>query len=214
VSERREAGIPPSSERGLSGPAAEPPRAGGATDPRIPMLDPGAAHDAGEAVGVPSIMTELNVFRVLLRHPKPAAAVHGLLSSMLWNGRLDVRLRELVIMRVGWRTGSVYEWTQHWRVARDLGVPEPDLLAVRDWRTNDSFGDVERAVLAATDETIDDGRISASTWRACAAHLDDQQLVELVLAIGNWRFISSVLESLEVPLEDGVDPWPPDGVAP
>lgn len=42
-------------------------------------------------------------------------------------------MRELVIMRIGWVTGSVYEWTQHWGVATALGVDQADLLAVRDW---------------------------------------------------------------------------------
>jgi hypothetical protein len=39
---------------------------------------------------------------------------------MLWHGKLDPRLRELVIMRIGWLTASDYEWTQHWRVAQGL----------------------------------------------------------------------------------------------
>lgn len=183
-------------------------------DPRVPMLDPAAARDAGESVGVPSVMTELNVFRVLLGHPTLAGALYELLSTLLWKGKLDVRLRELAIMRIGWRTASVYEWTQHWRVARDIGIPEDELLAVRRWRASYLFGDVERAVLAATDETIDDGAISPSTWGACAAHLDEQELVELVVVIGNWRMVAALLQSLEVPLEEGVDRWPPDGRSP
>ena len=40
-----------------------------------------------------------------------------------------------------------------------------------------------------------------------------RELLELVVAIGNWRLFSSLLRSLEVPLEEGVAPWPPDGEA-
>ena len=39
-------------------------------------------------------------------------------------------------------------------------------------------------------------------------------LLELVSAIGLWRMVSGVLRSLEVPLEEGVSSWPPDGAAP
>lgn len=39
-------------------------------------------------------------------------------------------------------------------------------------------------------------------------------LVELVTAIGAWRMVATILHSLAVPLEDGVDGWPPDGRAP
>jgi len=35
-------------------------------------------------------MAGLNIFRVLLRHPKLARAVHDLLATLLWNARLDV----------------------------------------------------------------------------------------------------------------------------
>jgi alkylhydroperoxidase family enzyme len=133
---------------------------------------------------------------------------------LLWKGSLDGRLRELMIMRIGWRTASEYEWTQHWRVARMMNVEEGDLLAVRDWHSGDRFGPVERAVLTATDETLDTGTISAVTWEQCAVHLPVESLLELVVAIGNWRMFSSLLRSLDVPLEDGVAPWPPDGVTP
>jgi alkylhydroperoxidase family enzyme len=68
---------------------------------------------------------------VLLNHPTLARAINDLLATMLWHGRLAPRLRELVIMRIGWVTACDYEWTQHWRVACGLGVPAGDLLAVR-----------------------------------------------------------------------------------
>jgi len=139
-----------------------------------------------------------------------------LLSALLFDGRLDVRLRELVIMRIGWLSGSDYEWTQHWRVARSLGVTEEDLRAVRDGPSHPHFGPVEHAVLAAVDETVQTGRISRPTWDACERHLggDYQILLELVAAIGTWSMIATMLLSLEVPLEDGVAGWPPAGQPP
>lgn len=179
---------------------------------RVPRLPVDQSLAAGEQAGVPALMAELSIFRVLLHHPPVAKAVFNLLSTLLFNSKLDRRLRELVIMRIGWVTGSVYEWTQHWRVAKTLGVDEGDLLAVREWRSADRFGDPERAVLAATDETMATGTISAETWAACVAHVGAREnLLELVAAIGTWRMISSLLRSLEVPLEEGVEPWPPDG---
>jgi hypothetical protein len=39
-------------------------------------------------------------------------------------------------------------------------------------------------------------------------------LIELVTAIGAWQMIASILHSLEVPLEEGVSSWPPDGRRP
>ncbi len=182
---------------------------------RVPRLSIEDAKAAAERVGLPAQMAELSVFRVLLRHPDLAKAIYGLLGQLLFRGKLDARLRELVIMRIGWATGSDYEWTQHWRVAKQLGVGDAELLAVRDWRGHAAFGPAERAVLAATDETLESGAISAATWRACEAELDSaESRLELVAAIGNWRLFSSLLRSLEIPLEDGVASWPPDGRRP
>jgi alkylhydroperoxidase family enzyme len=183
--------------------------------PRVPLLAVEDAKAAAEAAGVPVYFAELSVFRVLLKHHGVARALYEQLDTLLFKGRLDGRLRELVIMRIGWATGSVYEWTQHWRVARGMKITEDDLLAVRDWRSYDGFGPAERAVLAATDDTLTTGAISAATFAACRDALrDDDVLIELVAAIGCWRTFSQLLRSLAVPLEDGVDPWPPDGRSP
>jgi alkylhydroperoxidase family enzyme len=186
-----------------------------ADEARIPRLPADDAKAAAEGAGVPTYYADLSIFQVLLRHPDLAKVLGDLLTTLLFRGSLDTRLRELVIMRLGWATGSVYEWTQHWRIAAQLGVPEADLVGVRDWQSHAGFDAADRAVLAATDETLTDGAISAATWDACREHIgDDKALLELATAIGLWRMVSSFLRSLAIPLEDGVEPWPPDGKVP
>jgi alkylhydroperoxidase family enzyme len=184
--------------------------------PRIPPLTTAEARARAEAEGMPSVMGDLNVFRVLLRHPTLARALHELIVVLLYNAKLDHRLRELVIMRIAWRTGSAYEWTQHWQVSLGFGLPAEDVLGVRDWPNHDGFGATDRAVLRATDETLETGTISEQTWQACSDALggDAEQLLELVASIGNWRLFSALLRSLDIPLEEGTPPWPPDGAAP
>ena len=184
--------------------------------PRLPLLEVDAAKAAAAGVGVPDIAAELNVFRVWLHHPKLARWLSDLIMGLLWEGRLDARLRELVIMRLGWATRSEYEWAQHWRIALGLGIDADDVAAVRDWRSHPGFGPAERAVLAATDETLADGAVSEATWQACVEHVgaEPQVLLELVGAIGVWRMVSGILRSLDVPVEEGVPSWPPDGEAP
>lgn len=169
------------------------------TEPRIPLLTEAEAKETGDAHGVSEALSGLNIFRVLLRQPRLARSMQDLLVSLLAGESLDMRLRELIIMRIGWRTGSVYEWTQHWRVALQLGVAENDLLAVRDWENHDHWSETDRAVLRATDETLDRGAISAATWGECARLLPEPaEQLELVGAIGTWTMISQILRSLEV----------------
>lgn len=75
---------------------------------------------------------------------------------------------------------------------------------------------VPRAVHTATDEVVHDGAVGTPTWAACEREFgaDPAVLIELVTAIGGWQMIASILHSLEVPLEEGVSSWPPDGRRP
>ena len=59
----------------------------------------------------------------------------------------------------------------------------------------------ERAALAAVDETADDGAVSDATWSALADRLDSGDLIELLMLIGHYLMLSTVLRSLRVPLE-------------
>ena len=156
---------------------------------RVPRLPLKEAKAAADQAGVPDYMAELSIFQVLLNHPTLARALNDLLATMLWHGKLDRRLRELVIMRIGWLTACDYEWTQHWRVACGL---------------------------TATDEVVHDGAVGTPTWAACEREFgaDPAVLIELVTAIGAWQMIASILHSLEVPLEEGVSSWLPDGRRP
>ena len=183
---------------------------------RIEMLSVEQAKAAAKECGIRESMAGLSVYRALLRHPQLASAVNHLLTTLLFTGnKLDVRLRELLIMRIGWTTGAKYEWTQHWHFAERVGLPPEDVIAVRDWRSSTHLGEADRAVLAAVDDTLECGKISDSVWAECVRHVGSpEQLLEMVIAIGNWTMFSQLLRSVEIPLEDGVKDWPPDGRIP
>ena len=182
---------------------------------QINTLSTEEAVNRAKEVGVIEQIAVLNVFKTLLHHPKLAKAVNDLLMTLLaGDNQLDARLRELLIMRIGWATGCDYEWTQHWKIALQFGLSEAEVLAVKDWQAATCLTERDRAILAATDETLADGMISASTWGSCAGFLDDAQLLELNVAIGAWRLISQLARSAGIELEEGVESWPPAGDAP
>lgn len=188
----------------------------GLSTQRIEPLSTAEIERIAADAGIPAELLDRNIFRVLYRSPRVAKAMQELLYVHLYGSALDDRLRELVIMRIGWITGCDYEWAQHWFTAISaFGCSADDLLAVRDWRTSTHLGDVDRAVLAATDEVVNGGSISDATWQLCCAHLPNRQAcLELVTAIATWHAISLILRSLHVPLEEDTPSWPPDGQAP
>lgn len=179
---------------------------------RVEMLSPEASLEIAESLGVHEAVAKLNLFRTLFHRPRTAKAISDLLFSLLLGAELDHRLREFVIMRIGWATGSDYEWTQHWQLAQTpFGCKPDELLALRDWRTAPCFDERDRAVLAATDELLETGDLSEDGWSRCEAALGRDASVDLVAAVGTWSLISTLARGLRVPLEAGVASWPPDG---
>lgn len=182
---------------------------------RVPLASEEQAKAVGRAIGANEAMATRNAFRTLSNNPTMAEGVFTQLTTLLLKNTFETRLRELAIMRIGWVTGSEYEWTQHWRVATTAGVPEDDILAVRDWQASDRLTPADRAILQATDEMIDGGKISDATWDLCCEHVtSDAERVEMVVCIANWIMFSNLLRTLEIPVEDGVMSWPPDGRKP
>src|SRR5215213_9770052 len=88
---------------------------------RVPMVPLERARELGEAMGLPARRTQSEAFRVLANNPGVARVAYNQLIQLLENNTFDTRLRELMIMRIGWVTGSAYEWTQHWRGHRQVG---------------------------------------------------------------------------------------------
>ena len=68
-------------------------------EPRIPLLGVHDAKAAAAEAGVSELVAELNVFRVWLHHPKLARWMNDMLMGLLWDGRLDARLRSLPLRR-------------------------------------------------------------------------------------------------------------------
>lgn len=182
---------------------------------RVPLVSQERANQLGEAWGMAGPRMTRSAVRVVATNPELAKPLFTLLSQLLERNQLDARLRELVIMRIGWVTGSAYEWTQHWRVATTTaGIPPEDVLAVRDWKNSTRLTAADKAVLAATDETLSGKSISDATWAEVTKAIPDPaQQVEFVVAMGNWTMFSMLLRNLRIPVEDGVMVWPPDGVA-
>ena len=182
--------------------------------PRVAMISPERAQELGAVMGMPARRTGSEAFRVVANNPGVARVAFSQLMQLLENNTFDTRLREMMIMRIGWVTGSVYEWTQHWRVAAQEGIASEDILAVRDWRKSDRLTAADKAILTATDECLDGHSISDPTWAEVVKHVPDPgQQVEFVIAMGNWMSFSLLFRNLRIPLTPDLTPWPPDGLA-
>jgi alkylhydroperoxidase family enzyme len=179
----------------------------------LPMLTPDAALAAARAAGLPDGLAAPHVFRFGLRNPKVGALLAGVVDMAVLDGTLDARLREIAILRTGWRIGSIYEWSNHVPIALRAGMSEAEVVAVRDADAAVLTG-ADLLAIRVTDEVLDHVSVSPSTLVEAHALLDDDSLMELVAIPAAYRLIGSMLLTFDVPLEAHVAPWAPDGVAP
>ncbi len=191
----------------------------------IPLLPAEEAlkrfKDSGiaDAVKDPALakgMSRLNAFRALLNNPAITLAQSGMAGALMGSKTLDPRLRELVILRTGWRTKSEYEFVQHVGVSRRMKMTDEEILGVRNPAECKAYNDIDRAVIAMADELHDHSQVSAKTWAALEKAFSAAQLVELILVAGFWHMMAGFLKTAEIPL-DPIDPtlsgWP-EGKAP
>lgn len=182
---------------------------------RLPWLPLDRSLALAAELGATGAQASRGAFRMLAQNPQLAGRVYGLLNTLMKTPTLSLRLRELVVLRIAWLTGSAYQWGQHYRVATEqAGLSDDEVLAVREGATSSRFSRTDRAILKAVDDSLTDNGISDDTWRVCASILNEKALVELVVAIGTWTMFSQIFHSLDVPLPEDGSPWPPDGIAP
>lgn len=138
-----------------------------------------------------------NVMGTMLRHPDLASAWFPYSAMLLRAGAIDDRLREIVILRVGWRTRAEYEWVQHVRMGRRYGLTDAEFEAIGGADTHE-WTPLEAALLAATDELLDRYRIADATWASLAEHLPVEQLMELIFVVGSYVTLAMAFRTFGV----------------
>jgi 4-carboxymuconolactone decarboxylase len=148
----------------------------------------------------------MHIFTTLAHQPELFRRWLGFGGALL-SGRLPGRIRELVILRTAHRFDGRYEWAHHIELGKAQGITAAEIAALGGDLAALEWSPFEKAVLAAVDETADQGEISDTTWPTLAQSLDEAELVELVMLVGHYLMLSTVLRSLRVPLEPAAAVW-------
>ncbi len=159
----------------------------------------------GEAVA----LGDLNIFRTLATHPALFQAWAPFGGYLLTNGTLPFHDRELVILRTALNCRSRYEYGQHVRIAENGGISREAVERVADGPDADGWTPREAALLRAADELHRSADVSADTWKALAGELDERQLVELCMLVGQYHLVAFMLNAVGVQPEPGLEPLPP-----
>jgi alkylhydroperoxidase family enzyme len=121
------------------------------------------------------------------------------LGALMAPGRkLPAPLRELAILRTGIVGDSRFEYSQHLKVARMVGVSADKLADIKTWALSDKFSAAERAVMQAADEIVGRNLVEDESFAALKQHLSDEQILELFYVIGLWRMHGMIVRALHL----------------
>jgi 4-carboxymuconolactone decarboxylase len=151
---------------------------------------------------------ELNIFTTLARHPKVFKKWSDFGGVLLYAGRLAPRERELLILRTGWSCRSAYEYGQHVLIGLRSGLSQEEIDRVPLGPDADGWSDDDATLLRAADELHTEHCIGDATWAALATRLDEQQLIEVCMLVGQYHLVAFTLNSLGVEPEAGLPPMP------
>jgi 4-carboxymuconolactone decarboxylase len=146
-----------------------------------------------------------NVFSTMANHPDPARDWLVFANHVLRKCTLPPRDREILILRIGWLCGAEYEWAQHVRIGKAVGLSDDDLKHIQQGPEAAGASQHDRLLLKAVDELHADSFIGDETWNALAASYDTRQLMDLVFAVGQYNLVSMALNSFGVQLDPGLE---------
>lgn len=146
-----------------------------------------------------------NIFRTLIHYPalfgnwlKFANYVLSKRSS------ISARDREIAILRIGWLCQAEYEWAQHVIIGKAAGITDAEIERIAAGPDTAGWNAFDAAIVRAADELHRDKIISDATWKTLSGRYNEQQMLDLVFAVGQYNLVSMVLNTFGVQLDPGL----------
>jgi alkylhydroperoxidase family enzyme len=142
----------------------------------------------------------VNVYRMVMHSPGLAPGFFVMADAMFQANSLPPHLRELAILRVGYRYAAPYETHQHEMIAGYAGL-SADAIAAAASGVTDGLPEDEVDILTWTDRLLDDHTLSGSDREDALASLTVTQLADLVMTVGFYQLVCNFLNTFEVTTE-------------
>ena len=152
----------------------------------------------------------LNVFRTMLNSVDAAEAVANLGAYIRYRSPLNPAIRETAILATARENNTGYEWAHHETVAREAGVRDEVIEAIRSGRAPMGLPAKEGVFVQAARELVRDGALGDATYQAVEHLLGPAQTIDLIVLVGYYSMVSKVLLSLDVELDEGATADLPD----
>ncbi len=144
----------------------------------------------------------LGIYKALLHNSKLAVTWFQHLNAVRWETTLSGRLREILIIRIGWRLDSAYIIKQHIpKLAEPEGLSAAECQLLLREDIDESFSEAERAAIYAADELTLRAKLSDDAAAILKAFYDERAVVEIMVLIGTYNMHARFVAGLDIELE-------------
>lgn len=167
-----------------------------------------------DAIAGPRHGTVRGPFAIWLRTPEIAEQANAFGNALRLAGKLDKRLFELMTLLVARHWSAQYEWFAHERNAREAGLADDVIAAVRTGQRPVLADEGLKVVYDVVTELNATKTVSAPTYERALAELGLNVLIELITSTGFYTMVAMMLNAFDAPVPGDARPLDPAPVLP
>ena len=163
---------------------------------RLPYLEPDQVAPEYRDM----LKRNTNLHKLMVNSPDMARSFNNVGNFIRFKSKLDPRLRELAILQVGWLERSEYEFTHHVKIGKEFGVTDEDiqgLMAETEGKPS-KLEPLTKAILKGAREMTKNLEMSMETFAEIKRHLNNEEMVDLVLTIAFYNAVVRVLATMKI----------------
>jgi alkylhydroperoxidase family enzyme len=153
--------------------------------------------------GVRKPRQDLPALEILIRHAELYKAHLQVAEKFMSDCEMNIRDRELAVLRIGWLSQAPFEWGAHVKIAKRNGVTSEEIESVIEGSTAAGWNERDRAIVRAMEELHLDSMITDRTWTELQQFYNDKKLIELIFLAGQYKTVAFYQNSLRLPLPEG-----------
>ncbi len=142
-------------------------------------------------------------YAALLNNPQAAGAMAGLGGYARYETLLQPRIKALAVLAAAREACGHYVWTVNQAGARDAGLSEEIIAAIREYRAPAGLERDDATVVQFVLELLRHHRVSDATFEAMRALVGDSGLIDVLIVSGYYHTLAHCLQALEVDLPEG-----------
>ena len=143
-------------------------------------------------------------FQALFNSPEACGRFAAFGEYVRFQGAVPARLKELAILTAAREANNAYVWTAHERLAREHGVSDAIIDAIRNRAAPNGLTGDDAHVVRFTKELLTTHEIADDTFHDMQQLLDNEGIIDVILLILYYHALAHALQAVKLDMPPGV----------